>query len=226
MPLSRVDCSLLSLAIKNRSFDVITDDAALVEAVLAECGPGRASRALSDYFGRLNMTADFLARILGVGFIDCNPVRDYIEYRIVDARSRMTPRFHPSRGSAAHKDRSLFCSVRVSLGDMGISPGPASRNLACGGAVDIAFALFDFVWLAVMGWYCACGDAGWAKFDKEWSDAEYDHEAMRITGRTNKPYYGIAKSVLDKNRGRYCACSKPDERRLHEEFRTIMSKAD
>ena len=226
VPLSRVDCILLSLAIKNRNFDVVTDDAALAKAVSAECGPGRASRALSDYFGRLNMTADFLARILGVGFIDCNLVRDYTEYRIVDAQSRITPRFHPSRGSAARKNRSLFCSVQVSPGDMGISPGPASRNLARDGAEGAMFALLDFVWLVVVGWYCACGDAGWAKFDKEWSDAEYDHDTMRITGRTNKPYYDIAKSVLEKNRGRYCACSKPDERRLHEEFRTIMSKAD
>ena len=77
-----------------------------------------------------------------------------------------------------------------------------------------------------MDWYCACGDAGWAKFGKKRSDAKCDHDTMRITGRSNKPYYGIAKSVLEKSRGRYCACSKPDERRRHEEFRVIMSEAD
>lgn len=226
VPLSRVDCILLSLAIKNPNFDVITDDAALAEAVLAECGPGRASRALSDYFGRLNMTADFLARALSVNFIDCNPIREYVEYRVRNARAEPSPRTRPGRDGAARKDRSLFCSVQVSPDGISASSGPADRNLSRDGAGDATLALLDFVWLVVMDWYCACGDAGWAEFDKKWSDAEYDHDTMRITGRTNKPYYDIAKNVLEKNRGRYCACSKPDERHMHEEFRTIMSEAD
>ena len=80
VPLSRVDCILLRLAIENRNVDVITDDATLAKAVSAECGEERASCALSDYFGRVNMTADFLAKILDVDFIDCNPIRDHIEY--------------------------------------------------------------------------------------------------------------------------------------------------
>lgn len=226
VPLSRVDCILLRLAIENRNVDVITDDATLARAVSAECGEGRAFRALSDYFGRVNMTADFLAKILDVDFIDCNPIRDHIEYHIRDARSKITPRLHPDPDSEARKDRSLFCSVQVSPDGMGASPGPAHRNLALDDAGAAMFALLDFVEMVVADWYCACGDAGWIKFDKKWTEVEYDYDTMQAKSRVNRPYYSIAKSVLEKNRGRYCACSKPNERRLHEEFRNIMVEAD
>lgn len=223
VPLARVDCILLHLAIDNRNVDVITDDAALAAAVSSECGPGRAAPALSYYIGRLNMTADFLARVLGMDFIDCNPIRDYIEYHIVDTQAELTPRFHPCQGSSARKDQSLFCSVQVSPNDISASPGPASRDLARGAADTAISALLDFVWLVVMDWHCACGDAGWAKFDKAWTDVEYDFHTMQIKSRTNKPHYDIAKSILKKNRRRYCACSRPEERSLHEALQTIAS---
>ena len=223
VPLSRVDRIILHLAIENRNVDVITDDAALAAAVLAKCGPGRASPALSYYFGRLNMTADFLARMLDVDFIYCNPVRDYIEYHIGDARAKQSPRFRPNRGGAARKDQFLFCSIQSSPDGMSASSGPASRNLARGDVNDVTFALLDFVRMVVVDWYCACGDADCARFDKEWTDAEYDYDAMLVKNRTNKPYYDLAKSVLMKNRGRYCACSRPEERSLHEAFKAIAS---
>lgn len=223
VPLSRVDRIILHLAIENRNVDVITDDAALAAAVLAECGPGRASPALSHYFGRLNMTARFLARILDVDFIDCNPVRDCIEYRIRDARAKQTPRPRPNRGGSARKDQSLFCSVQASPDCMSASSGPASRNMARDDAWAATSALLDFVCMVVVDWYCACGDAGWVRFDKEWTDAEYDYDTMSVKNRTNKPYYDLAKSVLMKNRGRYCACSRPEERSLHEAFKAIAS---
>lgn len=226
VPLSRVDCILLRLAIENRNVDVITDDATLARAVLTECGPERASLALSYYFGRLNMTADFLTRILGVGLIYCNPIRDHIEYHIRDARSKLTPRPHPDPDSEARKDRSLLCSIQVSSDDMGVSYGPARRNLALDDTRAATFALLDFVGMVVADWYCACGDEGWTKFDKKWTDVEYDYDTMQVKSRANRPYYDIAKSVLEKNRGRYCACSKPNERRLHEGFRDIMAEVD
>lgn len=44
--------------------------------------------------------------------------------------------------------------------------------------------------------------------------------------KTSKRYYDAAKEILEKNRERYCACSRPDERQLHEAFKAIMLKDD
>lgn len=226
VPLSRIDCILLHLAIENQNVDVITDDAALAAAVLAECGPGRASHALSYYFGRLNTTANFLARILDMDFIDCNPIRDRIEYRIADSRAGKADA-PPSRKlgpcSKPRRDPSLFCAAQVSPDGISVESGPASHDLKRGDMGDIMLALSTFVQMVVVDWYCACGDVGWAKFDKEWTDVKYDYDTMRITSKTNMPYYGIAKSVLRRNRRRYCACSRPEERSLHEVFKAIAS---
>ena len=53
---------------------------------------------------------------------------------------------------------------------------------------------------------------------------EHDFDTMKITSKTCKPYYDIAKRVLNVNRKRYCACDRPDEIRLHEEFKKIIVK--
>lgn len=213
VPLSRVDCILLRLAIENRNVDVITDDLALARAVSAECGPERVSCVLSDYIGRLNMTARFLSKVLKVGFIDCNPIRDTIEYRAAGA--------HPGRAG-----QSVLVEVRLSHDGVGATHGLAIRDLGRCEADDAVRALLSLVRMVVLDWYCACGDADWAKFDREWISTEWDFDTKQITGKTRRPHYNTAKRILEEYRGRYCACSKPDERRLHEEFRDIMAEAD
>ena len=82
VPLSRVDCLLLRLAIENQNIDAITDDETLIKAIVEECAQGRVSNVLTSYIGRLNMTARFLSKILDVDFVDCRPIRDRIEYHV------------------------------------------------------------------------------------------------------------------------------------------------
>ena len=206
MPLSRVDCTLLRLAIENRNVDIITDDLALAWAVSVECGKGRAYNALAAYFGRLNMTARFLSEALNVGFIDCNPIRGTIEYRAAD--------------------RGVLVEVYLSHDGVGAASGSAIRDLERGGVDDAVHALLSFVRMVVLDWYCACGDVNWDRFDREWSRVEWNFDTMQITGKTRRPHYETARRILEECSGRYCACSKPDECRLHEEFRAIMAEVD
>ena len=109
---------------------------------------------------------------------------------------------------------------------MGAERGPAIRDLKRSDTSDVAFALMRFVSLVVQNWYCACGDPNWAKFDKEWHDVQYNIDTMQTVGKVRKPYYDTAKSILDNYRKRYCACARPDERQLHEAFKTIALKDD
>ena len=214
-PLSAVDRLLLQLAIENPHVDVLTDDSALYRAVLAECGSGRASRVLSDYFGRLNMTACFLSRVLKSGFIDCIPVRDAIEYRA--GRSR------PGAVRNRQNRDDLVAEAHLSPGCAAATYGPAFPDMKRGGAGDVVPTLLSFVRLAVREWYCACGDANWAVFDREWGRTERDLGAVQTAGKTRRPYCDAAKDILDRYRGCYCACSRPGERGLHEKFKAIMS---
>ncbi|MBI1658874.1 MAG: hypothetical protein IS632_08930 [Thaumarchaeota archaeon] len=203
-PLSPVDCIILRLAVENGNMDVVTDDMALARAVSAECGAGRASNALAAYFGRLNMTARFLSRALNLDFVDCKPVRDDIEYSAPSYGRLIEVNLSPDGMSASYR------RVIDELGD-GKPDGSVS-------------SFMSFVQMVVVDWYCACGDADWKRFDKEWIRTEWDVGAMKITGKTRRPHYDTAKSVLNEYRGRYCACSRPDERSLHEEFRKIMAE--
>lgn len=252
-PLSPVDCSLLRLAMENPNVNVLTDDAALAKAVLAECGQGRASRVLADYFGRLNMTARFLSAALGAGFIDCKPARNYVEYRAAGRRPGETsaPPRKPGRRGAPDREPPALVAVRFSRGGAGASYGQAVRDLERSGmrhpedqsipdheeaairklergvpSSDAVDALTSFFKLVVLDWYCACGDPGWAKFDKEWTDMEYDLDTMQVVSKTHRPYYDTARDILKENLQRYCACARPDERRLHEAFKAIVSKDD
>ena len=177
VPLSMVDCSLLRLAIENPNVDILTDDSALVGAVLAECGKGRASRVLADYFGRLNMTARFLSKVLGTGFIDCNPVRDIVEYRIGRNWGNASPSGNHDRNDKAGRD--VLFEVHLWSDQVAATGGGAMRKMERGGKGDAATALMRFVWLVVHDWYCACGDKGWAEFDKEWTDTEWDFDTMQ-----------------------------------------------
>ena len=229
LPLSRVDCLILRLAIENQNIDVITDDAMLTKAMLSKCGQGRASHALRNYFGRLNMTADFLSRLLKVGFIGCDPIRDRIEYHARDMRVDKTKGSRPSTPGpldTSGQDSSMLFAVGASPDNMRTERGMAIRNLKRGDIDGVLYALTTFVRLVVLDWYCVCGDANGAKFDKEWHDAEYGFDIMQTVSKTRKSYYDTAKSVLEKNRKRYCACDRPDERQLHEAFKTIASKDD
>ena len=228
-PISLVDCIILRLAIENQNIDVLTDDAALAKATLAECGLGRASHALTDYFGRLNMTAYFLSSVLDVGFIDCIPIRDRIEYHAIDTRPDETNDLLSRKSGqrdAPDQDSSMLFVIQSSPDSMGAERGPAIRDLKRSDTSDVVFALMRFVSLVVQDWYCACGDPNWAKFDKEWHDVQYNIDTMQTVGKVRKPYYDTAKSILDNYRERYCACARPDERQLHEAFKSIASKDD
>lgn len=212
-PLSPVDCLILNMAMENDNVDVITDDLALARAVVDKCGGGRVSGALGAYFGRRNMTARFLGEALNLGSIRCDSTRDAIEYRAVGAR----------KDQASQR---VLVEVHLSPDGIWATRGPAIRYMERDDTDDALLALCTFVELVMLDWYCACWDTDWTKFDKKWTDVEYDYDTMQVKSRANRPYYDIAKSVLKKNRGRYCACSKPNERRLHEGFRDIMAEAD
>lgn len=213
VPLSPVDRLLLQLAIKNVNVDVLTDDLALYRAILAECGKGRASNVLSDYFGRLNMTACFLSKVLNSGFIDCTPVQDTIEYRVG----------HSWSGARCTRQNWDDVVVEVRLSPSTIATcGPAFPSMKRNDAGDIVSALLSFIQLTVREWYCACGDANWAMLDRKWDKMEWDLDTMQATGKGRQPYYTIAKSILARYRGRYCACFRPDVCKRHGEFKAIM----
>lgn len=204
--LSPVDCLILRLAVENDNVDIITDDLALARAVSAECSEGRVSNALAAYFGRLNMTALFISKALNLGFVDCRPIRDTIEY--------------------STKDQGVLIEVHLSPDGLSASGGSTIDRLGYGGVDGSVFAFLSFVQLVVVEWYCACGDVGWKRFDKEWSNTGWDFDIMEITDKTRRPHYDVAKRILEESRGRYCACSRLDERPLHEEFRKIMVGAE
>ena len=251
IPLSRVDCLLLCLTIENQSIDVITDDEALLNAVLTECGQGKASHVLANYFGRLNMTAHFLSKILNTGFVDCMPIRDRVEYHaremLQEKRKKrqtsksqpcLAPQDRPVYGPnglepVSHKSRprdppgqeqSMLCALQVSPDGISAEHGKAIRDMKRDDASDAMSGLIKFVSFVMFDWYCVCGDANYAKFDKEWRDAEYGFGKQTVS--KTKRYYDAAKEILEKNRERYCACSRPDERQLHEAFKAIMLKDD
>ena len=119
----------------------------------------------------------------------------------------------------------MLCAMQVSLDSMSTEPGEAIRDMKRDDASDAMFGLIKFVSFVMLDWYCACGDANYAKFDKEWRDANYGFGKQTVS-KTSKIYYDAAKEVLKQNRERYCACSKPDERQLHDAFKAIMSKDD
>ena len=52
---------------------------------------------------------------------------------------------------------------------MNASGGRAIDEMGQSGMNGSTFAFMSFVQLVVMEWYCACGDAGWKGFDKEWN---------------------------------------------------------
>ena len=208
-PLSPVDCLILYLAMENDNVDVITDDLALARAVSDKCGEERASGALNAYFGRLNMTARFLSDILNLDFVHCDPIRNIIEYRSASTRRDQT-------------EQSVLAEVRLLPDLMSVTCGPAIPRVK---RSDVLSALCAFVELAMWDWYCACTDADCAEFDRKWSSAERDPDTGQIT-KTRRPYYDVARRMLRKNRGRYCACLKPGERHMHEAFKSIMSEPD
>ena len=217
-PLSAVDCIILRLAIENPNVDILTDDSALRRAVLAECGGGRASRVLADYFGRLNMTARFFSAALKKRFVDCNPVRSTIEYRDAGTRWR-----HPLPPKSEIGGPETLAVVSFSHG-LGASWGVDRNGIGRERKNNAVDALLSFVRLVVLEWYCACGDRNWARLDREWNNAR-PGSAMQAK-KTRGPHYNTAKRILDQYRGRYCACSRPDKRAVHKEFKTIMSEVD
>ena len=224
-PLSLVDCIILRLAIENQNIDVLTDDTALAKATLAECGSGRASSALTDYFGRLNMTAHFLGKILDIDCVDCRPIRDHIEYHTMNQGLYGiggSPRASKPRLSS-QPEPSMIIAVKNSSDCLSGTYGAAACGLK---RDDTLSVLMNFFRMVVLNWYCACGDPTWSEFDKGWHDVEYDPVTVKTTSKTRKPYYDIARRVLDANRKRYCACGQPAELRLHEEFKKIVAKDD
>ena len=209
-PLSLVDCLILRLAVENDNVDVITDDLALARAVSDKCGEGRASNALGAYFGRLNMTARFLSDMLDLDFVYCNPIRNTIEYRAAGARQ-------------VRASQDTLAEVRLSHDGIGATYGPAIRSAEQEVAL---FMLSAFIEMVMLDWYCACGDANWAEFDKKWGGMKRDVDTGQPASKTSIRYYDTAKRILRDNRWRYCACSKSGERHLHEEFKSIMSEVD
>ena len=223
VPLSRVDCLLLCLASENPNVDVLTDDMQLAMAIETECGPRRASNVLAAYFGRLNMTARFLSKILDIGYVDCRPIRDHIEYHVTNQDSHWTgdPPVTSNPHPYSQPDPSMIVAVDTSRGNLSGTYGAAGRDLKLDNALS---ALMNFLNMVVLDWYCACGDSAWSEFDKEWHDVEHDFATMKITSKTRKPYYDTAKRVLNANRKRYCACGRPAEVRFHDEFKKIVAK--
>ena len=144
--------SFCAWAIENQNIDVLTDDTALAKATLAECGSGRASSALTDYFGRLNMTAYFLSSVLNVGFIDCIAIRDRIEYHARDTRPDETNDLLSRKSGqrdAPDQDSSMLFVIQASPDSMGAERGPAIRDLKRSDTSGVAFALMRFVSLVV-----------------------------------------------------------------------------
>ena len=225
VPLSHVDCLLLCLASENSNVEILTDDMHLTMAIDTECGPGRASNVLAAYFGRLNMTAHFLGKILNVGYIDCRLIRNRIEYHVMNQDlygTRGSPNALKPRPSSQPEPSMIF-AVDISSGGMSGTYGKASRGSEHDNAL---MALMNFLDMVVLDWHCACEDPTWSEFDKRWHDVEHDFDTMKITSKTCKPYYETAKYVLNANRKRYCACGRPDAIRLHEEFKKIIAKDD
>lgn len=225
VPLSYVDCLLLCLAKDNPNVNVLTDDMSLTLAIDTECGSGRASNVLAAYFGRLNMTSHFLGKILKVGDIECRPIRNRIEYHVKnqdlhgagDLPNTSKPR------TSSQPEPSMIFAVDISADGMSGTYGESGRGLKHD---KILMTLMNFLDMVVLDWYCACGDPTWSEFDKRWHDVKHNLDTTKITSKTRKPYYTIAKRVLNANRKRYCACDRPEEIRLHEEFKKIMAKDD
>ena len=222
-PLSRVDCLLLCLANENPNVDVLTDDMQLAMAIEAECGSGRASNVLAAYFGRLNMAAHLLGKILNMDSVDCRPIRDHVEYHVVnqDLHGTKGPPSTSKPRPSSQSESSMIIRVHISPDYLGGTYGAAGRDLEHG---DVAITMMNFLSMVVLDWYCACGDPAWSEFDGKWHDVEHDFVTMKITSKTRKPYYDIVKRVLSANRMRYCACSRPAEKRFHEEFKKIVAK--
>ena len=124
------------------------------------------------------------------------------------------------------QDSSMLFVIQASPDNMWAEHGTAIRNLKRSDTRDVLNALITFFTLVVLDWCCACGDANWVKFDKKWNVVQYNNDTMQIAGKARKPYYDIAKNVLMKKRKIYCACDRPDERQLHEAFKTIALKDD
>ncbi len=241
-PLSPTDCLLLRLAVENPNVDVLTDDKDLARAIASECGRGRASNVFNDYFGRLNMTARFLSMVSGLGFVDCRPARDRIEYYADDMSEDETGalrRDRPGPHSPPDRRPPLLLAVRCLPGRTRAEDDAVLRRLKPGSAPGITRALLDFVDMVVLDWYCACGDPNLVAFDGKWAraprgtgaDARPAPDARRAGRRRaragrggRRPYYDAARGLLREKRNSHCACARPDERRLHEAFRDIVSE--
>ena len=227
VPLSPADCLLLGMAVGNPNVDILTDDKALGRAVEDMCGPGRSSVVLNDYFGRLNMTARFLSRMLGIGFVDCRPYRDRIDYYAANMRLDETGALLPRESSSPDQDPLLLIAVRYQSDGAWLEDGCLPRIKGVGrGPKGRGFVLCDFVSLVAVDWYCACGDTGWAKFDQMWTKHSwFEPENMEANDRLES-YREIARSILKENRRRYCSCARPEKRKMHEAFRSILSATD
>ena len=79
-PLSYVDCILLCGAMHGSNVDVLTADSALIDAVLAKCGPGRACSPRNRYYKRRRDTAWFVKVLSGaeVEWNEAGTILDYV----------------------------------------------------------------------------------------------------------------------------------------------------
>ena len=227
--LSPIDCHLLNLVSTNPNVDLLTDDKTLIKAVAAECGKRRVTEVFNDYFGRLNMTAHLLSRLLNVDFVDCKPIRDRIEYYHKYA-STNKPNFllsHKSKTSSIlDQDPHMIVAIQCSPDGLWAESGTLLRNMKRSIVSDIMGTLLNFVDLVMLDWYCACEDPNWIKFDHKWVEVKYDFDTMKIKSKNKKPHYEIAKNILKRNRERYCACTISDKRALHKIFKTIAATGD
>lgn len=224
-PLSSTDCLILRLAMENPNVTVLTDDMMLTKAVLDKCGPGRTSYVFCDYFGRLNMAARFFSRVLGVGFVHCNPIRDVIEYGVVDIPQNKTSfscTYLSVQDNIPRKDISVLATIDLGYKDISATYNTGIRNIRCNDMKDAVCALVKFIQIVIQDWYCACGDPDWTTFNKEWTKMEYGTDTAQ-TNANHMSYCYKARSVLKQNCNRYCACACPDRRLLHDLFRDIMS---
>lgn len=226
-PLSLVDCTLLLLAIENQNINVLTDDSALTRAIHERCGESRVASVLNDYFGRLNMTARFLGRMLNVRIVDCVSIRDRIEYHLQDSGKGSVAGFaqpQPSQHHYLDQSPSLILAMRYSPDCVSVEAGPIIRNLKHGNPHNVLAALIVFFEQVVLDWYCACGGSNEKEFGRGLRDVKYTYDNIQITTNVNKQYYAMAKGILIQNRKNYCACASPARRNLHKKFREIMSE--
>ena len=214
------------MAVGNPNVDILTDDKTLGRAVEDRCGPGRSSDVLNDYFGRLNMTARFLAGMLGIDFVDCRPYRDRIEYYAENMRLDVTGALLPREPGPPDQDPLLLTAVRYRSDAAWSEDGCLPRIKGGRGPKGMVFVLCDFVSLVVVDWYCACGDTGWAKFEQTWAKYAWFDPEDREANDKLESYREIARRILKENRGRYCSCARPEKRKVHEVFRDILSTMD